>query len=51
MARASSSSKPSKWRRRLVLALRMIGVFAVLGLIALVIAVYVARAHCPASTN
>src|SRR5258706_3726544 len=47
MARASSSSKPPMWRRRLVLALRMMVVLAVLGLIGVVIAVYVARAQLP----
>ncbi|MGY4395008.1 penicillin-binding protein 1A [Sphingomonas sp. UYAg733] len=45
-----TSSKPKSsrpWRRRLVRTLQVFGVLALLGLIALVIAVYVARAQLP----
>ncbi|QNA85829.1 PBP1A family penicillin-binding protein [Sphingomonas sp. So64.6b] len=46
----ATSTKPKSsrpWRRRLVRTLQVFGVLALLGLIALVIAVYVARAQLP----
>jgi penicillin-binding protein 1A len=46
----ATSSKPKSsrpWRRRLVRTLQVFGVLALLGLIALIIAVYVARAQLP----
>src|SRR3546814_1416351 len=50
MARASSPKrKPPRrpWRRRLILALKILGVFAVLGVIALAVTVYTTRAQLP----
>ena len=47
MASRSRSFLPPIWRRRLMLALRILGVLLVLGLIALVVAVYVQRAQLP----
>ena len=50
MARATSPKrKPPKrpWRRRLILALKILGVLAVLGFIALAVTVYVTRAQLP----
>ncbi|WP_372856436.1 PBP1A family penicillin-binding protein [Sphingomonas sp.] len=47
MASRSRSFLPPIWRRRLMLALRISGVLIVLGLIALVVAVYVQRAQLP----
>jgi penicillin-binding protein 1A len=47
MARSFLPQLPPIWRRRLVLAARISGVLAALGLIALIIAVYVARAQLP----
>lgn len=47
MAKTSLPSSPSKWRRRLSLTAKISGALAVLGIIALVIAVYVAKAQLP----
>jgi penicillin-binding protein 1A len=46
MARARTAS-PSPWRRRIVRTLQVLTALGVLGLIALIIAVYVARAQLP----
>ncbi|MEG3149359.1 PBP1A family penicillin-binding protein [Sphingomonas sp. ZT3P38] len=47
MARRSQPPLRTIWRRRLMLALKIAGVLAVLGLIALVVAVYIQRAQLP----
>ncbi len=47
MARNLMPSLSSPWRRRLSLTAKISGVLAILGLIALIIAVYVARAQLP----
>jgi penicillin-binding protein 1A len=47
MASFSLPSLPPIWRRRLMLALKIGGVLALLGLIALVVAVYIQRAQLP----
>ncbi|CAN5564990.1 hypothetical protein BH10PSE14_BH10PSE14_34230 [soil metagenome] len=47
MANISLPSLPPKWRRRLSLTAKISGALAVLGLIALIIAVYVAKAQLP----
>ena len=47
MARLNLPTLPAVWRQRLVLALQISGGLAVVGLIALIIAVYVAQAQLP----
>ncbi len=47
MASRSPPSLLPTWRRRLMLALKIVGVLAILGLIALIVAVYVQRAQLP----
>jgi penicillin-binding protein 1A len=47
MANISLPSLPPKWRRRLSLTAKIGGALAVLGVIALIIAVYVAKAQLP----
>jgi len=47
MASRSLPSLPPIWRRRLMLALRIVGVMFVLGLIALIVAVYIQKAQLP----
>jgi len=47
MASRSLPSLPPIWRRRLMLALRVFGVAFVLGLIALIVAVYIQKAQLP----